>query len=307
MPEPRMTPASPASPAAQQAAASSSIPPAAAVVVASWSNKAAERCAGVSWFAVFGVFLASSLAVALPFGAGRWREAGRDAAVSSYPGLGAAFMDLAYRGGNFSVGASGFQVDPIAPTELETDGWLVVLGKPGSPAPDSGKILWLGTERFVVSNPESGAVVASDWTPFQGLDASDLRQAANDRTVMADLISGVLYTAAFSDMASTLVTLGLLMLTQNAFFVSILGVFLSLSALRPRRNQEGTRARMEPLKAIRVSACAMAGPAFLTGILGLALPSLNAALLWLAYSLLGGIRVVILYMARYRQCHEPLG
>jgi hypothetical protein len=209
-------------------------------------------------------------------------------------------MQLSARGGNFSVAPSGFQPDPVAPAELEADGWLVVLGKSGSPPPDPGKILWLGKELFVVSNPDTGAMLASDWAPLQGFDARDLRQASRDLATMADLIAGILYNTAFANMGSTLLTLSLLMLVQNAFFVSALGVFLSISALRQRQQAGGLVKRLQPLKAIKVSACAMAGPAFITGILGLALPGLSAALLWLAYSLLGGIRIVILYIARYR-------
>jgi hypothetical protein len=265
-----------------------------------WSNKAAERCAGLPWPLVLGVFLASSLAIALPFGAGRWRDARASAELSRYPGLGAAFMAVAERGGEFSVQDGSFKADPGAPREFEINGWRVSLGAEGGPAPDGPKALWFGADRLVVSNPETGYALASDWLPFEGIDAALFRRAAQDRLSMAELIAGMLYTAAFAGMGSTILTVGLLMLVQNLFFITILGLFLSLSALRKGLRPDGAGTRIEPLKGIRVAASAIAGPAFLVGLVGLLLPALNAALLWLAYSLLGGVRIVLIYMARYR-------
>ncbi len=265
-----------------------------------WSNKAAERCAGLPWALALGVFLASSLAIALPFGAGRWREARDSAALAHYPGLGAAFMAAAETGGEFAVRGGAFMADPEAPREFEANGWRVSLGAEGGPAPESGKTLWFGADRFVLSNPDTGYALASDWLPFEGLDASLFRRASEDRMAMAELIGGMLYTAAFAGMGSAILTVGLLMLVQNLFFVTILGLFLSLSALRKGLRPHGTGTRIEPLKGIKIAACALAGPAFLVGLLGLLLPALNAALLWLAYSLLGGIRIVLVYITRYR-------
>jgi hypothetical protein len=265
-----------------------------------WSNKAAERCALLPWALVLGVFLASSLAIALPFGAGRWRDARASAELSRYPGLGAAFMAVAERGGGFAVRDGSFKADSDAPREFEINGWRVSLGAEGGPEPDGPKALWFGADRFVVSNPDTGYALASDWLPFEGLDAGLFRRASQDRLAMAELIAGMLYTAAFTGMGSTILTVGLLMLVQNLFFITILGLFLSLSALRKGLRPEGAGTRIEPLKGIKVAASAIAGPAFLVGLIGLLLPALNAALLWLAYSLLGGIRIVLIYMARYR-------
>lgn len=265
-----------------------------------WSNKAAERCAGLPWALALGVFLASSLAIALPFGSGRWREAKDSADLAHYPGLGAAFLAIAEAGGEFAVRGGSFVADPAAPLEFERNGWRVWLGAEGGPASESGKALWFGADRFAVSNPDTGYALASDWLPFEGLDAALFRRASQDRLAMAELIGGMLYTAAFAGMGSAILTVGLLMLVQNLFFITILGLFLSLSALRKGLRPHGTGARIEPLKGIKIAAGALSGPAFLVGIIGLLLPALNAALLWLAYSLLGGIRIVLVYIARYR-------
>jgi hypothetical protein len=209
-------------------------------------------------------------------------------------------MAIADKGGDFAVRDGAFMADPAAPREFEANGWRVSLGADGGPAPDSGKTLWFGAERFVVSNPDSGYALASDWLPFDGLDSALFRRAAQDRLTMAELIAGMLYTAAFAGMGSAILTVGLLMSVQNLFFITILGLFLSLSALRRRLRPDGAGTRIQPLKGIKVAACAIAGPAFLVGLLGLLVPALNAALLWLAYSLLGGVRIVLVYITRYR-------
>lgn len=267
-------------------------------LAASWfSNKAAARCEGVRWPLAAALVLAATMAVALPFGAARWRQAAAAADLSRYPGLGAAFVALAAQPGGFAVGPEGLSRDAALPTELRAGAWTVYVDRPGLPEEADGKALWLGSEYFAASNPETGAFVASAWTPFEGLSSARLRAASGDLRTMGALIEGMFFTAAFSGMSSSIASLGLLMLVQNLFFVAIIGLLLSLSALR---SPDPAERRVRPLLGMKLAACVTAGPAFLVGLLGLALPSSAAPLLWIAYSLLGGVRAVILYMERYR-------
>ena len=295
-----------------------------------WSNVAAERCASLPWLLAIVFFVASSLALALPFAAGRWREASFNAKTAQYPGLGAAFMALAESSGEFAVHDGKLITKGAAPQILYVGDWTVVFGEkedPGAwnaykgseskaqpaspgmsaqPAPSAapkapGALLWFGENWFAIRSRPGGAGFVSSWRPFEGFNDGLLKRAAQNRQTMADLIEGMLFTANFRDMGSSLMTLFLLMLVQNGVYILILGFLLSLSALRLGRLQKEPSRKIEPAKAIKVAIFAIAGPAFLTGLAGLAIPSLSTPMLWLFYSLAAGIRVLAIYSARYQK------
>ena len=281
--------------------------PALATAAASWvSNKAAERTGRLSWPLAAAFFLASAAAAALPFAAGRWRESAFLADIQNYDGLGAAFMAMAEHGNSWSVAGGALSTKGSGPAVFEAGAWATVVGQAGSPAPDSGKVLWFGSDRLVISNPESGAAIASSWEPFEGLSSDTVATAADDYRDMADLIGGIIHTAVYAGLPSAVLTLTLLMLVQNLFFVAIMGVFLSLAELRRQPGFSETKAKPAPLAGIKTSVFLCAGPAFLAGLVGLAVPAVPAPMAWLAYSLLAGLRVVLLYMSRYRQAASPV-
>ncbi|HPE35836.1 MAG TPA: hypothetical protein PK625_01700, partial [Spirochaetales bacterium] len=130
--------------------------PALATAAASWvSNKAAERTGRLSWPLAAAFFLASAAAAALPFAAGRWRESAFLADIQNYDGLGAAFMAMAKSGDSWSVAGGALSTKGSGPAVFEAGAWATVVGQAGSPAPDSGKVLWFGSDRLVISKPES--------------------------------------------------------------------------------------------------------------------------------------------------------
>lgn len=295
-----------------------------------WSNVAAEHCASLPWLLAIVFFVASSLALALPFAAGRWREASFNAKTAQYPGLGAAFMALADSSGEFEIHDGKLIPKEAAPRILHVGEWTVVFGEKGDPGiwnpykssestaqpaspgmlaqaesgaiPEaSGSLLWFGENWFAIRSRAGGAGFVSSWKPFEGFNDGLLKRAAQNRRTMADLIEGMLFTANFRSLGSSLMTLFLLMLVQNGVYILILGFLLSLSSLRTGRLQKEPSRKIEPAKAIKVVIFAIAGPAFLTGLAGLVVPSLSAPMLWLFYSLAAGIRVLAIYSARYQK------
>ena len=263
-----------------------------------WSNSAAEACAGLSWFLLAAALFAGSLALALPFGAARWREASAAASTASWPGLGAAFLELAAKGGDWKVSKGHFIPDPSAPSALAAGGWTLRLGEAGEPSRDSGRMLWLGRDSLALVDSVSRRSVSAGWELFEGFDAALLKRAAANRPALTTLIEGLLQLAATSALPSSLLTLALLMLTQNLLFIAVLGFLLSLSVLASRVEVPGGR-RYRLVPSLKVAIAITAGPAFLAGLLGFLLPLL-AAFVWLGYSLLAGLRSVILYAARYK-------
>lgn len=294
-----------------------------------WSNEAAEHCANLPWFLAIIFFVASSLALAFPFAAVRWREASFNAKAAQYPGLGAAFMALADASGEFEIHNGKLIPKKAAPLELHVGEWTVVFGEkgdpgmwspytrskslaqPGSPgisaqtearaSPEaSGSLLWFGEDWFAIRSKVGGAGFVSSWKAFEGFNDGLLKRAAQNREAMADLIEAMLFTANYRSLAGSLMTLFLLLLVQNGVYLLILGFLLSLSSLRPGRLQKESR-KIEVARAIKVVIFAIGGPAFLAGLAGLVVPSVSTPMLWLFYSLAAGIRVLAIYAARYQK------
>jgi len=295
-----------------------------------WSNEAAEHCANLPWLLAIIFFLASSLALALPFAAVRWREASFNAKTAQYPGLGAAFMALADVSREFEIHDGKLIAKEVAPFILHVGEWTVVFGEKGDPGiwnrypssestaqpvspgmsaqteagaspKTSGSLLWFGEHWFAIRSRAGVAGFVSSWKPFEGFNDSLLKRAAQNREAMADLIEAMLFTANYRSLVSSLMTLFLLLLVQNGVYLLILGFLLSLSALRPGRLQKEPAKKIKIARAIKVVIFAVAGPAFLTGFAGLVVPSLSTPMLWLFYSFAAGIRVLAIYTARYQQ------
>ncbi|MBN1242736.1 MAG: hypothetical protein JXA15_08520 [Spirochaetales bacterium] len=266
----------------------------------SWfSNQAAEECANLPWLLVAALLLASTLALALPFAAGRWREAREFSASSGYPGLGSAFLALARQGGEWRVGDGALLRASGGPDRIEAAGWTILFGEIPEGRPVQATLA-LAPEAISVYHPSNDWLLRTSWAPFEGLDSDALRAAAADRAQMAALVEGVLWTAAAARLPADLVMLVALFAVQFLFFVLVLGLFLSLSALRRKPADDGTRERPKPLAAFKVTAAVLSGPAFLAGLAGLAFSGFAAPLILIGFSLLAGVRVVLVYAARYR-------
>lgn len=274
-----------------------------------WSDTAAQDCASFNWFLILAIFVASSIAISLPFGANRWREAEVASKTSQYPGLGTAFEALAKTDFSFTVTKGMVQTLPDAKSRtLEVGSWHILVSSitdaPEQAVTDSRNVLQLGPDRFMVRNGKTGIQISSPLTAFEGFSSDILKKAAENRRILSDLIEGLLFTTVFSSIPSIMVTLGLLMLIQNLAFVVILGIMLSFAVYRKKLGEDGGPA-IRPLEGIKMATAIMAGPAFLIGLVGLFMPAFKAPFLWLAYSLLAGIRVIVLYTSRYRSAEQP--
>ena len=282
-----------------------------------WSNTAAQECRGLNWFFILAIFIASTIAIGLPFAANRWRDAEKASKTRQYPGLGTAFEATAASGFVFSIDSGKVIANNSSnPLVLTVGDWDVIIttqedapktqGSPGRAPPGSGaerNLLQIGPDHFLVRNRETGIQVSAPLKVFEGFSSDVLKQAAQNRRTLTDLIEGILFTAAFSPIPSVILSLFLLMFVQNLAFVVLLGVMLSFAVYRKKlENDPGPAIR--PLEGIKMVAAIIAGPAFVVGLAGLFIPALKTPFLWLAYSLLSGIRVVILYTSQYRSV-EP--
>jgi hypothetical protein len=268
-----------------------------------FSNTAAEACARLPWLLVAALALASSLAIALPFGAGRWREAREFADPAAYPGLGSAFLALSRADLDWKVSGGALAAPGAEPVVIEASGWTVLVGSGIEGAPTVAT-LSLGPDALSIYHPRNDWLLRSVWGAFEGFDSATLREAASDRARLGALVEGLLWTAAFARLPSDLTVMALLLAVQYLFFTGVLALFLSLASFRAGSGGDGRRPKPEPLKAFKVVVAVVSGPAFLVGLAGLLVPALSASMLWLGFSLLAGVRVVIVYADRYRSAAQ---
>lgn len=270
-----------------------------------WSNDAANRCGKLSPFLLVLIFFLGCIALSCPFAASRWHEAQEEMKVSNWPGLGAAFLELAAQGGEWKVQENSFYPDPARPAELRVQNWNIKLGGEGkAPAVvNTGNLLWLGRDSLILSNSRLGRNLVIRWGSFTELSAADLRQTAMQRSALSSWIELLLYTGAMAGFFASILEILLLMLVQNVLFVVVIGFLLSLVAWMKPPELGFQRARLQVFPAIKEALAITAGPAFLCGFIGLCFSYLSAYV-WLAYSLLAGTRAVFLYSYNYRQARK---
>ncbi|MFQ3547855.1 MAG: hypothetical protein SNJ56_05905 [Termitinemataceae bacterium] len=270
-----------------------------------WSDPAAEICASFNWLLILLVFFVSSIAISIPFAANRWREAHAASRASAYPGLGTAFEHLAAKDIHFVV-QRGTLIVPIEQAVLfETKDWTIQIGdvqesqRNDLSTSHKKSVLIFSPESLLISSQTSGQQVAASLKNFEGFSSEILRKAAGSKRDLAVLIESLLFRSAFAGLPSILLSIILMMTVQNLAFVVMLGLMLSFAVYRGKLGKKDTRS-LKPAEGIKMATAIMAGPAFLIGLAGLFIPAFKAPVLWLAYSLLAGIRVILLYTSRYR-------
>jgi len=138
-----------------------------------WSDTAAQDCVSLNWLFILVIFIASSIAISLPFGANRWREAEVASKTSQYPGLGTAFEALAKTDVAFMVNNGMLQTTADTKSRtLEAGGWRILVSSvantPEQAATDTSNILQLGPDRFIVRNGKTGVQISSPLTALKG-------------------------------------------------------------------------------------------------------------------------------------------
>lgn len=273
------------------------------LIVRSWfSNKSAEDCGRrLSWATALLCVLLSGAASAFPFSLGRYSEALTLGQSSRWPGMAGAFLELAARGGDFSVREGVFHPDPGSPSELSAAGWRIILdGGPAWTAVPEGRVLRFGKTRVTASLAEKRSLLDGPATVLEGLTGGSLRELARDREKFTIFVKGFLQALASAEAPGAILAASGLMLLQTAAFILVLGSFLALSAIGlGGRVASGPRAAGFAAS-VKVVAAVSVGPALLAAGVGALLPGAGPAFAWLGLSLLLGIRVVFVYMGRFK-------
>ncbi|MCX7655052.1 MAG: hypothetical protein N2Z76_00805 [Treponemataceae bacterium] len=260
-----------------------------------WSNEGAISCGELSWPLVLVTFVTSALALALPFWKYQWQDYQGARNIKNYAGLGNAFETVATISSSFRVQGEKL-VGYEAPFELHSNDWTIMVGYPGLPIQNQ-KILWLGRDYLAITNPEKEISLYTRWNTLSPFSSTQLTELAHERRTLRNFIEGLVYRLSLFHFLSSSLGVFFLLIAQNTLYIFILGFLLSLS-VKNRFNQS-IPAAFTLRTAIKSTICAVSGICFILGILGFWIPSISGGYLWLAYSLLSGIRILLLYTSCY--------
>lgn len=269
---------------------------------AQYRNTAAEAAGSLSWPLMVGVILLATLMTAFPFMYSRWTNTWNASDIAGYPGLGKVWLALADE--EFSIRNGVVETGSKGPRTFEIEDWTILLGTMPREEPKSKTLVLSGT-RLAVRGFTPDAITNGPALVLEGLDNAGLKKLSQNRTALTEFIRGSLFMANSAEVPSAFLTILALTLFQVTFFASILGLFLSLSALPiPGSLPQGARAS-GPLSSIKTAAAVTLGPAFLAALAGLVFPAWGTTLGWLGFTMVYAIRVVFIYMARFKNRKKP--
>lgn len=275
----------------------------AALVARSWLRNAdAEACgSGLGWAAAALCLVLAASMVAFPLSLSRYREARSLAEPARWPGIGAALLEVAAKGGDFRIEGGKFLRDQSAPTELSVQGWKIILdaGEVWNSVP-AGKVLRFGRERVTASDDGSKSLIDAPESVFEGVTGAELRALSRSRPDFTVFVKGFLSVAASAGAPGAIIAASLLMLVQAGLFVLVIGFLLSLSGLRIAGQAASARRGAGFASSLRSVAALSIGAAIPAAALGLLFPRIGSLFGWLVFALALGIRTIVLYAGRFR-------
>lgn len=276
------------------------------------SNPHAEEMGERNWLIFAFILILSCLSLTLPF-MGRILSTSMVAGdPATYPGLSAVFPELKAAGRDFTI--TGGMLIPAegTPPEETVAGWKIIWTGAGGKLPESladvtmmprtlgsqtdtdqpGILVFRKEGLNILHADGSAAMSGGVWVPLEGLRFQDLDMNEGN-------ISAFLGSVAMSSVMDRMVSNLFMLSIQTILYVLVMGAFLSLSGIRigmtgtvPTRRKKGFS------RSVRSAAAVTLGPAFLVCMILLFFPSL-LGFGFVAFSLLGGARVIWLYISRF--------
>jgi len=273
------------------------------LLVGQLRNREAEALGRFPWWgAALAVVLAAVLA-AFPFINDKFTTAVRSTNPGLYPGLTEVFATMGDRGWVLKVEGGRLTAGAGVPGRTKVGAWLVVVepaggGVPGleqAVAADGSvqKVAFFGTTRWGLLDGSTEARFDGTWTKLEGFTTADL-----GKVPAAKLLPIILFAGATGDVVPAMAATFLLMFVQVVFLTVVLGFLLSLSKVQIAGTPLGARRGAGFAASLKATALLTPGPALLVAVALSFFPGASA-LSWVVYTLLLGLRIVVLYMGRF--------
>lgn len=256
-------------------------------------NREAEALGAWPWGgACLAVVLAATLA-AFPFVNDKFTYAVRSTNPALYPGLTGVFEHFQSDHADLKVAQGRLVAGPGVAGVSEASGWTIVVESAGGRVPDPApaRIAFFGERRWSLVTPAHQ--FEGTWSKLEGFTTADL-----NKVPLAKLQPMLLFASATGDLVPTMAATWMLMFVQVVFLTVVLGFLLSLSKVQIAGTTLGARRGVGFAASLRTTAFLTVGPGLVVAV-ALSFFSGASALSWVVYTLLIGLRIVVLYMGRF--------
>ena len=266
-------------------------------------NRDAEDCGKFPGAVSVLLLILSSLMMAFPFMYSRYAESVSRGQAEHYPGLGAAWLALAGEGGDFHIENGTFIPDPKAPKALNFAGWTIFLD--GIPSKEvKAPFLAFVKGRVLIHSGDFG--VNAPLSVLNGINGPALQKLSHNFDGFTTFVKGSLFSLSTAEVPGAFIQIIGLMFLQNFIFVLVLGMFLAMSGLRIAYQTPGARRAVGYWSSLKTVAALTLGPALAAALVGGFFPTWGIAIVMMVYSLLLGVRVIVVYMGRFKNKKKVL-
>ncbi|OJF76180.1 MAG: hypothetical protein BKP49_08520 [Treponema sp. CETP13] len=273
---------------------------------AQYSNKAAEKCFGISNFSFVILLIVSIMLLSFSFVMSRVQQGLILSSPNLYPGFGGVLQDMAKQTGDFSVDDGELNVSFNYPRRLESNGWLVVVTddapalvldeeKTGAYQP----MFILGESSFVISQPATNTSLEGAYRFLGFFSSTEIRKIVNNVNDMVTYTKAFLFASATGEIPSSIISMILLMGVQYVFFIFISGLLLTTSHRSAIKGTEFWQ-KTKLLPSIKIMTVLGFAPSFLLALVSHFNPTMGVTFGWLLFSIITSVRAVYLYVKRMK-------
>lgn len=269
------------------------------------SNKHAELMGkGPWWLFVLAIFVTSLLA-AFPIVNDNSLFAFRSTNPANYPGLYQVFNEIKRQNWPLTIEKGFLKTGAGVPAQTRVGDWLVVFEPAGGSAQALQEAVGSsGTTILKVAffgNTHLGLIDQSTEKQFDGTyELLSWFSTPNIQTIpTGKLTSMVLNQTATARLPQMNLMTALIMFVQEVLLTVVLGFLLSLSSVHVLGTNVGLKRAAGFLASLRTVGFVALGPALLVALVLSFIPGASG-ISWVAFTLLYGGRVVVIYMARFR-------
>lgn len=275
------------------------------------SNQAAEAMGKGPWWLFVVTVLVTSMLAAFPIANDNSLYAFRSTNPAHYPGLYQVFDEIKRQKWDLSVEKGFLKAGAGVPAQTRVGNWLVVFEPAGGNAQALQEAVGSsGTTIMKVAffgNTHLGLLDQGTEKQFDGTyELLSWFSTENIQTIpTGKLTSMVLNQAATARVPQMNLMTELIMFVQEVLLTVVLGFLLSLSAVHVAGTNVGVKRAAGFLASLRTAGFVALGPALLVALVLSFIPGASGVS-WVAFTLLYGGRVVLIYMARFRNKKRTL-
>jgi hypothetical protein len=267
------------------------------------SSRDADLAGKISWPAFVAIIIMVTFITAFPFVNDRFTTAFRATNPDLYPGIYQVFRGVAAQPWQLEIKGGELSASADVPATTRMGDWTVVFEPAGmtmeafmasDAAAQEERVVFFGKKNFAIANLKTGDNLNGGYTSLNGFRSEDLRKGDPDK-----ITRYFIYAVSTGGVAFTFVMTTFLMLFQDVFLVILLGFLLSLSKISVGGASVGSRRGAGFAASVKTTCVVSLGPALLTSVIAMMIPGASM-FVWIGFSLLFGMRVVFVYMARFR-------